>query len=599
MSIGLTLSGGGFRATLFHLGVIQYLRTANLLKSVTHIAAVSGGSIVAAHLGVNWDRYCGNDVQFREVASELINFTRSGVREHIVTWLPIIYLSRLTPFLPKKWRLNQTVLLQRLYSRYLFDGKTVAALREHSGTPSIHLAATNLTCPNDLVTFSSSGVLVHDANGNEIASEAFDLSLAVSASSAFPLLFPPVEISTDSLGVRADRLTPSPQYLSDGGIFDNDGLRALYYFKKSEPIFDLLIVSDAGARANWQPNTSFRSISLLHRAFDISGQRVSQLELSALDTAKLASKSVIVSIHNEVNGRGGLPGVLQRQLGAVRTDLDAFSDLLIYCLCNHGYGIAKTEIEKEAAPSVSLPTDWNSLAPRVPLDNQVANDMQRLQMEAFYKWKLFTIREWRPLVVYLIVGIAMLLLSFFFLPGWISTSITTATNFVHEFARVSWTKESVADTVAFGDQVFLGALQDSMGEMEKDEFRMNRWYRWLNDGIRPRSKRQQVLVIKTPQFDDNYRPFGISILTRSSIRFAEGVAYLVSNSGSGGTYRPVYRQMQMRFDQSGETPPEVNIDSPNSDESLIIILRAVSKSADADAKLPESPDSFNITLRTQ
>jgi predicted acylesterase/phospholipase RssA len=55
-SIGLSLSGGGFRATLHHLGLIRYLRDAGVLAHVKDIAAVSGGSILAAHLVLNWDR---------------------------------------------------------------------------------------------------------------------------------------------------------------------------------------------------------------------------------------------------------------------------------------------------------------------------------------------------------------------------------------------------------------------------------------------------------------------------------------------------------------------------------------------------------------
>ena len=67
-SIGLALSGGGFRATLYHLGVIRYLRDSGAILHVKDIAAVSGGSILAAHLVLNWDRYTGDDAAFAEAA---------------------------------------------------------------------------------------------------------------------------------------------------------------------------------------------------------------------------------------------------------------------------------------------------------------------------------------------------------------------------------------------------------------------------------------------------------------------------------------------------------------------------------------------------
>jgi predicted acylesterase/phospholipase RssA len=44
--LGLALSGGGLRATLYHLGVVRFLRDAGLLRDVTHMVSVSGGSIL-------------------------------------------------------------------------------------------------------------------------------------------------------------------------------------------------------------------------------------------------------------------------------------------------------------------------------------------------------------------------------------------------------------------------------------------------------------------------------------------------------------------------------------------------------------------------
>jgi predicted acylesterase/phospholipase RssA len=46
--IGLALSGGGFRASLFHLGVIRRLEELGIMEKVSLVSAVSGGSIIAA-----------------------------------------------------------------------------------------------------------------------------------------------------------------------------------------------------------------------------------------------------------------------------------------------------------------------------------------------------------------------------------------------------------------------------------------------------------------------------------------------------------------------------------------------------------------------
>jgi len=46
--LGLALSGGGFRASFFHIGVLARLAELDLLRSIEVISTVSGGSIIGA-----------------------------------------------------------------------------------------------------------------------------------------------------------------------------------------------------------------------------------------------------------------------------------------------------------------------------------------------------------------------------------------------------------------------------------------------------------------------------------------------------------------------------------------------------------------------
>jgi predicted acylesterase/phospholipase RssA len=82
--IGLALSGGGFRASLYHLGLARFLHDAGILRQVTHITAVSGGSIFAAHLVLNWARYNGSASEFDSAAAEFLRFIRMDVRNQPV-----------------------------------------------------------------------------------------------------------------------------------------------------------------------------------------------------------------------------------------------------------------------------------------------------------------------------------------------------------------------------------------------------------------------------------------------------------------------------------------------------------------------------------
>jgi len=82
--VALALSGGGYRAALFHLGALRRLNELGVLSRVDTISSVSGGSIVSAHLAErvrhwpasgevidNWDTL---------VAAPLRQFVRRNIR---------------------------------------------------------------------------------------------------------------------------------------------------------------------------------------------------------------------------------------------------------------------------------------------------------------------------------------------------------------------------------------------------------------------------------------------------------------------------------------------------------------------------------------
>src|SRR6476619_5234143 len=54
--IALCLSGGGYRAMVFHLGALWRLNELGHLPKLDRISSVSGGSITAGLLGFKWSR---------------------------------------------------------------------------------------------------------------------------------------------------------------------------------------------------------------------------------------------------------------------------------------------------------------------------------------------------------------------------------------------------------------------------------------------------------------------------------------------------------------------------------------------------------------
>jgi hypothetical protein len=157
MRIGLTLSGGGFRALLFHLGVIRRLRAEGVLEQLGCIASVSGGSIMAAHLLANWEQYNSSPEDFDSAAEELISLTKIDVRGRIQRRLPLLWLFALIPFIPKRLRITPTHLLAKYYDRYLFHGVSAANV-EDLKRPTLLILSTNLSEPG-LTCFSHQSVL--------------------------------------------------------------------------------------------------------------------------------------------------------------------------------------------------------------------------------------------------------------------------------------------------------------------------------------------------------------------------------------------------------------------------------------------------------
>ncbi|HVX15475.1 MAG TPA: patatin-like phospholipase family protein [Pirellulales bacterium] len=226
--IGLALSGGGFRATLFHLGMVRFLRDADILPSVTHITSVSGGSVLAAHLVLNWDRYTGTPDQFDAVAAEVIKFMRLDVRNRIVRRAPLaipIHLSRWLMRMRRDRRLTRTGMLEMYYQHFLYGDTCMFQLPEH---PQLHILSTNLT-EGSLCSFTRDGVIFQKRLPGELFrferlhAGLATVPLAVTASSAFPGFFPPLQVNGAEVGAADGQF--NRQVFTDGGVFDNLGVR--------------------------------------------------------------------------------------------------------------------------------------------------------------------------------------------------------------------------------------------------------------------------------------------------------------------------------------------------------------------------------------
>jgi predicted acylesterase/phospholipase RssA len=341
--IGLALSGGGFRATLYHLGVVRFLRDAGILSRVSQITSVSGGSIFAAHLVLNWARYNGSPEDFEAAASELIAFVRLDIRNRIVRRFPLtVPLRWVLRFLGLSTRkLSRTGLLERHYEKFLYGDTSLFELPDQ---PRLHILATNLS-EGCLCAFSRDGLVMlrRRAQGvyrpERIHVGLATVAMAVTASSAFPGFFPPLRLRSSDVGAAEGEF--GRQAFTDGAVFDNLGVR-MFRFLDDHCGTTTTLVSDVGKLIEVQSQGPAGGlIRTALRATDILLDRVWQLETETF----LGTPGFVFAPITEIVWRDNDPTALhpeiQRQLANMRTDLDSFSDLEVSGLVQHGYCVAR------------------------------------------------------------------------------------------------------------------------------------------------------------------------------------------------------------------------------------------------------------------
>lgn len=450
--IGLALSGGGFRATLYHLGLVRFLRDARILPNVTHITSVSGGSILAAHLVLNWNRYNGSDSEFDAAANELLTFVKLDVRNRILRRIPLAFgvrwVRRLTGRSTR--HLTRPGLLEYHYEKYLLGDASLFELPER---PQLHILATNLS-EGCLCSFNRSGLLVmrRGRGGVGLQPEHTRASLAtvpmaVAASSAFPGFFPPLELSAADVGAPGGEF--GRQSFTDGGVFDNLGIRMFHNLTKFlgpdatrtdlHPMagsndalkLDGVLISDVGKPISVQreAQTPGGLIRTNIRSSDILMDRVWQLETETFQGTPGFVFARVIDVVKPGEDATAPHVEIQRRLPKIRTDLDRFSPLEIRSLVQHGYCVARKVCRtRPELFGADLPANapWDPLsephsAPPAPADApdrphrvtaSVTSDARRLQKSAVRRiWStLLDYRDWTSyLYVPLLVPIFVVL----------------------------------------------------------------------------------------------------------------------------------------------------------------------------------------------
>lgn len=254
--IGLALSGGGFRAAAFHLGVMRRLAALGILEHVDLFSCVSGGSIAGGTVVGHWDDPAKLDLLDRYLR------THSVAVSSVVGGVLDLFESRLDK-------------LAASYDRDLFDGATLATL---GSGPRIYLNATNLATGH-MFFFVAGGGGPPEMGEYElgvVTAPGFPVCRAVAASSAFPPVFPPLRLDASSYAHAS-----SVEYvtLTDGGVYDNMGINPLLLERNR---LDYVIVSDGGRPFAMDDRPTESGAIVLKEALNIMMEQIRGLEFDRL-----------------------------------------------------------------------------------------------------------------------------------------------------------------------------------------------------------------------------------------------------------------------------------------------------------------------------
>jgi predicted acylesterase/phospholipase RssA len=335
--IALSLSGGGFRATAFHLGTLTYLDKVNfirtsLIERVKVLSTVSGGTLTGALYATEIQK--GNGIL--HCYEKLYRFmsTVDLVKES----LEFLSCDNCNRFKTK----NLINAFSELYYKHLIqDTFSIFWNGKHTHLTELCLNTTDFSHGLNFrfqKTLNDTGFIGNKYFQSKIEPmKEINISDIIAASSCFPGGFEPMNFPEDfrnensvNFNKYSDELMNSskfniPIYIMDGGIYDNQGIDAVvlakqrltrYYteYRNKVNSIDLYIISDV-ANPNMRPlkYTKIKDSSLFHR---LSFRRLSYLStilsitfvflLYQLLKAKTKSSTILYSVISTLSFLGSM-----------------------------------------------------------------------------------------------------------------------------------------------------------------------------------------------------------------------------------------------------------------------------------------------------
>ncbi len=317
-TLGLALSGGGYRAAAYHLGTLNKLHELRILARVNVLSTISGGSITGAAYALHDGEYPAFHAEMRHklltcstigavlrtprILLPLVLIVSILVGLIYILFTPwawtVLFLLPLFLFLLLRFQFRLLPIseaIEAAYDKFFFQKRTLPDLKG----PLMAIGSSNLQTGRPF-TFSADrmgdSTYAYYQPPIKFTPVGFPVARAVVASSCVPFAFTPIHIApefyqnatddgravddpTDG-GLYQDELIRVAPRLIDGGVYDNQGLQKLTQ-PRSRYECQTIIISDAGRRltiAGQYHNT----VTLLLRTVDLFMNRIKNVQMANL-----------------------------------------------------------------------------------------------------------------------------------------------------------------------------------------------------------------------------------------------------------------------------------------------------------------------------
>ena len=358
-------SGGGMV-----IGVTRRLHELGALQQTTRLSSVSGGSILSGFLAHRMLERGRTRLEFDDWETDVSAPFRELVGKDIRTGLLLRHIAW-----NWIWPAPRARGLERAFRKRIGPRRLVELPRADDGIEFIFLA-TNIEKGTPF-RFTAERI------GTRVTPESMTIAEAVAASACFPPIFGPIKVKKDGKTIA---------HLTDGGVYDNTGMEPIWNSSK------VVLVSDAGTPFDFKVPKWFGArimryvdigrnqvgalrrraiIRRLHRGYRtvriddepspcaladnddcfMQNKRVTDKPTGAFwrlasrksNFCENCSEEFELELRELESDWYGYPEDLQEALiGAIRTDLDAFTEAESKILENHGYFMADLAIRRHA-----------------------------------------------------------------------------------------------------------------------------------------------------------------------------------------------------------------------------------------------------------